>query len=471
MGQPTPRVRLAALVRQELRALPRNTFALGALAVVLGLLAIPTSFLITGEAGLDETLLFTWFVLPLVVAVVTAARVAGARRTRFVDSLYTTPLTQRSWLASQAIVGGTLALLALAVQVPFLLVYLAWIGVPAFLPAAILAALGIAAFAVALGLFCGVIVGDSSPLAAAGLAGGVAFASFILFLVHSVVLTEGPSTARDVMLHVTALSPITLATDASGIGIAGLEPTDAWQPMVGLVALTAGLAGAAWVAYTRSQSPLGWEPDSGGRMVVALLVLVAVAAPVAAAEVDFIDAPEEVGYEPGEHTWVAFVERGSPVSESSFTIESILGEPALAVGKDVAYDALVLALTPPDASAKAVHIQVKGSEMLRVVDGGVRMVPDGRADAQVPAPNDGKPRPVYRVPVTLRALTLDDLGHADLPASVHTEFTVDGKRFVSDAHLLIEGEVPGALGQLLAAGSVLPAAAAVGFVRRKRETR
>lgn len=471
MGQPTPRVRLSALVRQELRSLPRNTFALGTLAVVLGLLAVPTSFLITGEGGLDETLMFTWFILPLVVAIITAARVAGARRTRFVDSLYTTPLTQPTWFVAQAIVGAVLALLALAVQLPFLVVHMVWLGIPAFLPAAALAAVGVAAFAVTLGLFCGVIVGDSSPLAAAGLAGGLAFVSFVLFLVHSVVLTEAPSPARDILLHITALSPIVLATDASGMGIASLEPTDAWRPALGLLGLTAGLGAAAWLAYTRSQSPLGWEPGAGGRAAAAALVLLAATAPVAVAEVDFIGQSTDEGYDPGEHTWVAFVKRGSAITESSFTIQSILDEPALPVGKDVAYDVLVLALSPPDAVVKGVHVQVKGNDALRVVEGGVLRAADGRPDAHVPAPNDGRPRPVYRVPVTLRALTVDELGHADLPVDVHTEFNADGKRFVSDAYMLMEGKVPGATGQLLGAGAVVPAVAAFGYVRRKRETR
>jgi hypothetical protein len=471
MGLPTTRVRLRTLVVQELRALPRNTFALGTLAVVLGLLAIPTSFLIAGEGGLDETLVFTWFILPLVVAVIVAARVAGARRTRFVDSLYTTPLTQTTWFAAQAIVGATLALLALAIQVPFLIVFMAWLGVPAFLPAAALAGLGIAAFAVALGLFCGVVVGDSSPLAAAGLAGGLAFASFILFLVHSIVLTEAPSTTRDVLLYFTALSPIALATDASGLGIAGQEPTDAWQPALGVLGLTAGLAAAAWLAYTRSQSPLGWEPGAGGRAAVAVAVLLAVAAPVAAAEVEFVDHSGDIGYDPGEHTWVAFVKPGSPATESSFTILSILSEPVLPVGRDVAYDVLVMALGPSDAAVKGVRIQVTGNEVLRVVDGGTLVVPTGAAETHVPAPNDGKARPVYRVPVTVRALTVQELGASAVPVAVHTEFNADGKRFVSDAQVYLTGKVAGAAGQLLAAGSVVPAAAAFGFVRRKRETR
>lgn len=471
MGSPTSHVRLRALVLQELRALPRNPFALGAIAVVFALLALPVSGLTAGEGGLDEAMLITWFLLPLVVAIVVASRVVGARRTRFVDSLYTTPLTQPTWFAAQAIVGAILAFLVLMVEVPFLLVHMGWLGVPEVLPEAALAALAIAAFAVALGLFCGVIVGDASPLAAAGLAGGLAFLSFVLFLVHSVVLAEPPTAERELLLRLTAFSPLALAADASGMGIAGLEPVHAWRPLVGLAVLTVGLAGAAWAAYTRAQTPLGWEPR-GGRSVVIALAALAMGTPIATAEVDFTDpSPYDLGYVPGENTWIAFVERGAPATKDSFEYDSIFDAPDLPVGKEVGYDALVLALAPPGASVRNVHIEVKGSDVVRVVDGGVLRLPTGGPSEHVPAPNDGQPRPVYRVPVTLRAVTVEKLGDSPSPVEVHTRFTADGKTFTSVGHMLLDGEVPGAFAQLMGAGLVLPAAALVGLVVRKRNTR
>jgi hypothetical protein len=471
MAPPTHRVRLRTLVSQELRALPRNTFALGAIAAVFGLLAVPVSALMAGEAGLDEPLLLTWFVLPLVVAIVVAARVASARRTRFVDSLYTTPLTQSTWMAAQATVGAVLGILALAVQVPFLLVFVLWLGVPSILLPAALAALGIALFAVALGLFCGVVVGDAPPMAAAGLAGGFAFLSFILFLVHSIALAEPPTAARDILLRFTALSPIVLAADASGMSIAGMTPGDAWRPVVGLVVLAAGLAGAAWVAYTRAQNPLGWQPGRGRIAVVALFVT-ALAAPVATAEVDFVGSPPGIpSYVPGEHTWVAFVERGAPVTKDSFTVPSIMDAPDLPLGQDVAYDVLVLVLSPPDASVRGVHIEVKGSSVVRVVGGGVLSVPTGEPSARVPAPNDGHLRPVYRVPVTLRAGSVEELGDSPAPVEVHTSFKADGKSLASVGRMILDAGIPGAFGQLVAAGLVLPAVALLGSILRRRSTR
>lgn len=471
MASLAPRVRLRSLVREEFRALPRNTFALAAVAAVFGVLSVPVSFLYSGEAGLEETLLFTWLVLPLVVSILVASRVAGARRTRFVDSLYTTPLKQSTWLAGQAIVGAALGLLVLAAQVPFLLVFVAWLGVPAILPAAALAALGVAAFAVSLGLFCGVIVGDASPLAAAGLAGGLSFLSFILFLLHSVVLDGPPTSGRDLMLRVTSLSPLSLAGDAAGLDVTGMKPVDAWRPVAGLLALTGGLASAAWLAYTRAQGPLGWEAGRGRAVVVALVAL-AVAAPVATAEVEFSDPGSGgPGYVPGENTWIAFVERGAAVHDESFRYQSIFAAPELPLGRDVEYDVLVLLLSPPGASVRGVSIEVKGSDVVRVVEGGTLRSAAGEPDARVPAPNDGQPRPVYRVPVTLQAVAVEELGNSPAPVEVHTAFTANGRQLTSVGRMVLDGKVPGAEAQLVAAGLVLPGAALAGFVVRKRNTR
>lgn len=471
MPSPTPRVRLRALVREEFRALPYNSFALAAVAAVFGILSVPSAFLYAGEAGLEETLLFTWLVLPLVVSILVASRVAGARRSRFVDSLYTTPLKQSTWFAAQAIVGAALGLLVVAVQVPFLLVFIAWLGVPAILPAAALAALGVAAFAVALGLFCGVIVGDASPLAAAGLAGGLSFLSFILFILHDVVLEGPPTSERDLMVRVTSLSPLALAGDAAGLSITGMKPIDAWRPIVGLSALVVGLAGAAWLAYTRAQGPLGWEAGRGRAVIVALAAL-AVAAPVATAEVEFSDpGGGSPGYVPGEHTWIAFVERGAPIPAEPFGYAALAAAPSLPVGQDVEYDVLVLALAPAGAAVRGVHVEVKGSDVVRVVQGGKLTVASGEPEARVAAPNDGQPRPVYRVPVTLRAVSVEELGNSHSPVEVHTEFTADGRRFTSVGRMSLDGEVPGAVAQLVGAGLVLPGVALAGFVLRKRNTR
>lgn len=276
----THRVGALTLAIEEIRALPRHTFALAASAVLLALLAPFAALVMEGDESLREYLIFLWIVAELVVGIVLAARIASARRTRFVDSLYTTPLEMRTWLAAQLLVGAFLALLVLAVQLPFVLVHTAYLGFPTYLPQILLATLGVAAFSIALGAFCGVVVGNAGAGAAAGLAGGVGFFSFVFFIIHGVAGSMPPSSTQSLMLHLSALSPLALVIDATGITVFGNLALTPWRASVGLAALVLGLGGAAWIAYTRAQAPLSWE-RRGMRAPIVALVALAILTPVA----------------------------------------------------------------------------------------------------------------------------------------------------------------------------------------------
>lgn len=478
MPRSSHRVGSLTLAREELRALPRNAFALGAVAVVLGLFAPMAAMIYGGADGVRDTLIFTWLVGELVVAIVVAARVAAARRSRFVDSLYTTPLEQRTWFAAQAIVGAALALLVLAVQLPFLVVNVALVGVPAALPVMLVAALGMAAFAVALGLFCGVIVSGAGSGAAAGLAGGVGFVSFVLFLFHGLFLEGPPTPTQAMLLRATSLSPLSLVTDGVGIDIFERVPANDWRPVLGLAALVVGLAGAAWWSYTRAQGPLGWDAR-GGRAVVVALVALAVVGPVASAEVTFHErAPDEgLFYSGGEHTQVAFVPRGEPLHKETFTLSEIYDSPDLALGRDVELDALVLVLVPDGTNVRGVRIQVEGSNAVRVVGGGSLTVADGAPDGRVRpgagwnAVAEGAPRPVYRVPVVLRVVDVVAISDSPALVEVHTEFLADGRALASHARMVLDGEIAGGRAYVALAGAPLPLAALTTLVVRKIRTR
>jgi hypothetical protein len=472
------KVSVWTLAREELRALPRTAFGLGAIAVVFGLFAPLAAMLYGGEGDVDDVLIFTWLVAELVVAIVLAARVAAARRSRFVDSLYTTPLDQPTWFAAQAIVGVVLALLVLLAQVPFLLVILALVGVPAAVPALFVSALGMGAFAVALGLFCGVIVGESGPGAAAGIAGGVGFLSFMLFLFHGLGVTGSPSPMQEWVLRATSLSPMTLVATATGVELFDNHVVEWWRPTLGFVALVGGLGAAAWWSYTRAQGPLGWDAR-GGRAVVVALVALAVLTPVASAALEYEEIEETYGfpYDPGEHTQVAFVPRGAPLHDETFTLYEILGAPDLPRGEDVEVDVLVLLMVPDGTTVRGVRIQLEGSDVVRLVSGGSLSVPDGTPSGRARSGEGWEsvshlaPRPVYRVPAVLRALSVEAIANSPSPVTVHTDFVADGRAMSSEALMLLDGEVPGGQPLLGLAGAPLPLAAAAALVTRKIRTR
>lgn len=478
MESRSARVALFSLVREELRALPRNGFGLGAVVVVLGVLAVVAAFGY-GESVRDM-LVFTWLVGVLVVGIVVAARVAAARRSRFVDSLFTTPLEGATWFAAQAVVGCVLVVMVLVVQAPFLLLHAAYLGAPALLPNLLVAALFMGAFAVALGLFCGVAVGESGPGAAAGLAGGIGFVAFVLLIVHGLALSGPATPMQATVLRVTSLSPLALVVDGAGIRIFNALPAAAWRPFVGLAGLIFGLAAAAWVAYTRAQGPLGWESRRRGpRVAVVALAAFALVVPVATAEVSFREADDApyAYYSPGEYTQVAFVPRGSAIHDETFTLSEIYQSPDLPVGEDVELDALVLLLLPAGTSVRGVRIEIEPSDGLLVVSGGKLSAGDtvpserARPGAGWETLSDGPARPVYRVPVTLRATSVDTLAEAALAVQIHTNFVADGRALASHTTFTFDGEVRGATAQLMLAGLPLPLLALGALVTRKLRTR
>lgn len=479
MAPTVHRVGALALAREELRTLPRQTFALGAVAVVLSLFAPLAAVAQDGPSGLQDHLLFLWVIAQLVVAVVLAARVAAARRTRFVESLYTSPLRPGTWLAAQALVGVALAGLVFLAQVPFILVHVAFVGVPDGLLVVFAAALATAAFAVAFGLFCGVIVGDAGPGAAAGLAGGVGFLSFILLILHGIVSTGAPSPMQPVYLRLTALSPLTLAMDAVGIDPFENRPEAPWRAVLGLAAMVVGFGGAAWVAYTRAQGPLGWEPRRARGLIVALVAL-ALLVPVAGASTSYVAAEEDEDWvlSHGEHTRVAFVPRGAPITDEHFTMWAFFSWEALENGRDNELDALVMLMVREGEPVRDVRIQVQGSDAMRVVDGGratiVNGAPDGRARAGEgfdDADADGPLRPVYRVPVTLRPVEASALRGSPGLVEVNTTFTKGGVQLDSVARMTLPSDVPGAALALFVAGTPLPIAAFAALVTRRIRTR
>lgn len=470
------RVSVLTLAREDIRALPRNGFGLGAVLAILTAMAVLAMGIYDGESG-TIALFFFWVIAQLVVAIVLAARVAAARRSRFVDSLYTTPLDQPTWLAAQVVVGVVLAGFILVVQVPFLLLQIALVGLPAGVGAHLAAAVVMAAFAVALGLFCGVVVGEAGPGAAASVAGGFGFLSFVLFIFNGVAVSMPPTPMQELLLRATALSPLTLAINATGINPFEIAPAHAWRPVVGLAAMIGGISAAAWLAYTRFQGPLGWEPRRG-RALVAACVGVAFLVPVATAEVAYTEVEDDEGdpYDTGEHTQVAFVPRGTPLNDQAFTFESFWENNDLLVRETVALDVLVLLLAPEDSRVSRVTVQVEGSETLDIVGGGrldTTAAPEGtaRPGEGWDEVSDGPAKPVYRIPVDVRAPYVKTLLGAPAFVNVTTTFVADGRAYTSEASMMFQVDVPAARTMLLAAGMPFPLLTLAVLVHRNRSTR
>ena len=478
MAPRLPTVRLSTLVVEELRSLLRNVFALAAVAVVLALLALAGAFALGGAGAIDGFLLLMWVVAPLGVSIVLATRVASARRSRFVDSLYTTPLRQPTWLAAQAIVGAVMAAFVLLVTAPFVLVYAAHLGAPPNALGLLLTGVAVGAFAVAFGLFCGVIVGDAGGGAAAGLAGGGAALSFVAFVVQGVLNTGSPEPLALQVIRVMHLSPITLAVEGSGLTLFGVIPSSPTPAALGLIALALGMLAAAWLAFTRHQGPLGWEPRAGS-WLVPLLVVASIALPIATANVDYHAIPDDrsIRFNPGDHTKIGFVAQGAPIDNVSFSPFTTLRNRPLWFGQDNAFDMLVMLDVPANASIRDVHVATAGGASF-IVDGGTldmvgAALPEGTATAPAffDEARDATPSPVFRVPVVFHPVKANAILYAHANIAINTTFVADGQPYASNGSIPLTTHVPHASAQLLAAGAPLPLAFATGAIARKLKTR
>ena len=472
-------VSVLTLAWADLRGLCRSAFGLAAVAVLTGLVAVFMAFALFGTTAFRDSMIFLCMVPELLVGIVLASRIASSRRTRFVESLYTTPLQVRTWLAAHAIVGLAIGAFIIAVHLPFVAVATALVGLPHMVAQVLLAAFLVMLSSVALGLFVGIVVGQAGPAAAAGLAGGFAALSFVGMILHvSLADLDAVTSTGEVLLRGSAISPLALAFAVARLDVTDAVASSPWRPLVGWAALTFGLAAAASLAALRLQGPLGWEARRG-RSVVAVLAVAALAVPIATAGTSFeaVEVPESFLHEPGDHTRIAFVEPGTPITNAPFTLESLVEWGPLDHGKETALDLLVMIVVPAKAQVRQVNVQVTGSDAVEVLAGGRLSVPDGRPHGEAQQQDGwqesttGPLRPVYRVPVTVRPWATEAVRGSPGLVEVHTTFQADGEPTESHARYLLDASIPGASWALLGAGLPAPLGALAALVTRKVRTR
>lgn len=472
---PTATVSVWTLAWADIKGLGRNNFGLGAAAVLTTLSAFVMAFTLYGPEAMRDALLFLCLVPQLAVAVILAARIASARRSRLVESLYTTPLRPQTWLAAQALVGLFLGGAIIAVHLPAIAVFTAFAGWP-HMAGQVLAASAITAIAsVSMGLFFGVVAGQAGPGAAASMAGGYGFLSFLGMILNGIAADPGAiGSMATLFVRACAISPLAMAVAATRMDTFSIEVAAAWHPIIGLAGFTAGLAGAAWLAYVRLQSPVGWEPRPG-RWAVALLAAAALVVPIATAATEYreVEGPDSFTIEPGEHTRIAFAEPGQSIDDNAFTFRSLLDWKSLRHSEDNRLDVLVM-LVAPAQTFRSVTIQVTGSDGISVTEGGQRIVHNGQPDGQARLESDGSTgplRPVYRVPATVRPLGTSAFLESPNILDIKTAFTGDGKAYESHARMSVTSNIAGAKPAMLAAGLPAPLIALGALVARRVRTR
>ena len=358
---------------EELRALPRGRFALAgaaSLAAFVAFLAVVISA--TSNSGLWGFGIFVHLVLPTAFAAFSATQVSGARASRFVQPLFTTPLRKSTWLAAKVLVALTLGGLYILATLPFYAVAELHVGLSEAMKDFVLIGAGLIVFGVALGTFLGVAFTGRSVAAPVSVA--------ILFMVTSVLAgmysgtmlaaPEGTSAAAQRLAH---LSPVVLLADATDLYEAqGYLAGDPMRSLALYALEVVGFLTLAFRIFLRHQGIEGWESGGARRSGILALAALLVVTPIAAADVDYkpIDesntmptmvAPETHG------AAVAILPRGGDASKANFDFFGGTYERPLEVSVENEVDLLVALPVDADATLYNVTVRLEGRRGLAFV--------------------------------------------------------------------------------------------------------
>jgi len=166
---------VATLYAEELKATMRGRFTwLGAAVILLavgGLAAVGTQ-----DTWLDGYGIIAYGLVPLGFIPIAAGMIASPRANRFVECVFTAPVSRRDWLAAKFLVLVTLAATYYAALVPMMLVYNWHVGLPLLLQKFLIWTPGLLIASIAVGTLIGVLFIGRSVAAPIGTGMGVLLA-------------------------------------------------------------------------------------------------------------------------------------------------------------------------------------------------------------------------------------------------------------------------------------------------------
>ena len=469
---PAP-VPLARLVWEDMKALPRGRFALAGAACAAALLVFLGVTVAAGSgSGLWGFSLISYSVVPASFAALAAAQVSGARASRFVHSVFTAPVTKGRFLLAKVLVTLAVGLLWFLATLPFLATAAAHVPLPDAVWQHAAIGAGALLFGVALGTFLGVAFTGRSLAAPMCLAAGLMVLS-VFAVPFAASLVQTPGGASEAMLRVVHASPHVLLVDATGLmerdlGVAVEEPR---LSLLAFAAETLGLFLLAAWTFLRAQGIESWEGAPARRGLVAVLAVLVLLVPVAAASAAYEPvAVERDGLPmPGQSRDAsAYVVRpGVGVAHARFGdfFAGSHGDP-LEVGRDNRRDLLVQVPVPAGAVLRDVAIEVGGTR-------GLVATHEGPSTHQRLAPAESAPAPrvgpagtppgwppeclVLRIPLKLVPETADGLAHNWHGLTVNLTYEVEGQegKRVSTTAVPLRSDVPHAALQMGLAGAPL----------------
>jgi ABC-type transport system involved in multi-copper enzyme maturation permease subunit len=479
---------VAIIYVEELKATLRGRFAwIGAAVVLLAVGGLATVG--TQDTWLDGYGIVAYGLVPMAFVPFAAGFIASPRVSRFVESLFTSPVQRGDWFAAKVLVLLTFSAAYYAALLPMMAVYAAHVGIPPLLRDFLMWTPGILLVSVAVGTLIGVLFIGRSIAAPAATGMGVLLAYAALLPLQELMVAQSNGATRTG--HLTLASPAVLLKNGLGFALAvGSIPATTTMTWVCLGVLTIGAGTlAAWV-FVRAQGAETWEATGGQRWTIGLAIAALTVLPSLVADTNYDQpaprhngAPAIRGVFSRSGSSLAMVERGRPVpARCCGTILNRDDLMAMGTDRETLRDLLLLLPVESSQPVTDLHIDIVGENGLQARANEPTTLDHSAsslerrdyANGSGPADRDGRRIAngwVARVAVVLNPTHPWDIGGDRYPLTVTATYRVGNEPRTFSSRAAIDAQVPNGIYEMGAASAVLPLCCVILAIARWRRTR
>ncbi|MBI2077443.1 MAG: hypothetical protein HYT80_03600 [Euryarchaeota archaeon] len=369
------------LYAEGLRAITRSKMSAVSLAILLGGVALFAVFVGTYADGNDIFLFLAYLVVPSGVAALAAIQLATPRTTKFVQAVFTAPVSRPAYLAAHVAVAVTVGALYIAFTLPFMGLHALHDAMPPDFASYVAAGLLLTLHGAAFGTLAGTVCTGRSIIPAA-LVGALPILLLLCVpLVFAAVwsweydpVTGVGALSRDsrILLHLAHASPHVNVMDGLGLWSEEVVPKQPVRSTLWLLGSAVGMiVSAAWI-FLRLQGVEDWESSGRKQAGAAFLVLALLAAPAIQPDADNYRNPEDLFesggyyYDDGSRRAEPFVvSRGTPAD--IITFYNSRWERPLKIGAPNLVDVVIPLVAPDGTNVTAVNVTFEGVGELRLV--------------------------------------------------------------------------------------------------------
>ena len=442
----------------------------------------------TQDTWLDGYGIVAYFLVPLAFIPFAAVAIASPRANRFVESVFTTPVTRRDWFVAKVLVLFTLAVAYYLALVPMMFVYVAHVGVPLLLKEIPALDTGSAHRSHLRGRACRRAVHRSQHRRTDGDRDG--FRPHVR-RICAAAGAHGCSRQRINARghrHAGEVLPCSSRTHSASRWLSEVSPPPRGSPGSAFFVIAVGaLVLATWV-FLSLQGVETWEATTRQRWILTLSLVAIAAFPVVFADRNYeLSAPPVSNAPPIRALFargsgsIAMASPGGAVPARC--CNTILNRDTAPIGIDESTHRDLFILLPVDANQPLSDLRIEVSG-----DAGLRVLVDSTAMAQASErlethayPSDSGPTGadghrinagwVVRLPVTLYPTRPWDVGGVRYPLDVKVTYRPAGSTQPQTltSRAAVEAEVSSAVYEMSGASAILPAICfCAAFVRWRR---